>query len=93
MDIGKTIRLLRNERGLNQKVFAYKLGITPTYLSLLETNKKNASPSLIKLICKKLRISTGGFCILSLTVDDVPKNTRGIFECFQPTLNRIFLNN
>lgn len=93
MNIGETIRSLRKERGLNQKVLAAKLGISQTYLSQLETNKKNASPSLIKVLCKKLRISVGGFYMLSLTVDDVPENTRGIYECFLPTLRRIFLTN
>lgn len=91
MDFGSTIRNLRKERKLSQKVFAGKTGISQTYLSQLETNKKIPSYKLIKVFCKLLRISIGGFYFISLTVDDVPKNKRGIFDTFRPTLHRIFL--
>jgi transcriptional regulator with XRE-family HTH domain len=90
MNIGATIKLFRKEHEFSQKTLAYQLGITQTYLSLLETNKKNASPKLIKKICKLLHISIGGFYMLSVTKDDVPAQNIKVFETLKPTLELIF---
>lgn len=50
------LRLLRESLGKNQEEVATKVGITTNYLSLIENNKKNPSPELVKLLAKEYKV-------------------------------------
>jgi predicted transcriptional regulator/transcriptional regulator with XRE-family HTH domain len=45
--IGKTIRRLRMEQGFSQQGFAQKLGISTSYLNLVEHDQRNVTASLL----------------------------------------------
>lgn len=45
--IGKTIRRLRRERGFTQQGFAQRLGVSTSYLNLLEHDQRNVTASLL----------------------------------------------
>src|ERR1700739_4250498 len=45
--IGKTIRRLRMEQGHSQQGFAQKLGISTSYLNLVEHDQRNVTASLL----------------------------------------------
>ena len=45
--IGKTIRRLRMEQGYTQQGFAQKLGISTSYLNLVEHDQRNVTASLL----------------------------------------------
>lgn len=51
MTINERIKLLRKEKGLNQKQFASLLGVTQSGASYMEQPGNNVSDSIIKSIC------------------------------------------
>ena len=55
--IGEKIREIRTSHVLTQENFAKSLGISRPHLSKIESNKENASDSVIKLICKLYNVS------------------------------------
>jgi len=56
MEIGETIRTLRKAAGFSQKEFARCLGISPGYLSLLETGIREPSVSFLRQVSGELKV-------------------------------------
>lgn len=56
MKIGKNIKVIRVNKEMTQKELADMLGITTTYLSLIENNAKKPSLTLVEKISKTLEI-------------------------------------
>lgn len=54
--IGKTIRRLRSERGFTQQAFAQKLGVSTSYLNLLEHDQRNVTASLLFKLTEVLKV-------------------------------------
>ncbi|MEP3387213.1 MAG: helix-turn-helix transcriptional regulator [Reichenbachiella sp.] len=50
----KTLKKLRMEQSISQEKLAFKAGLHPTYISLLETGKRQPSLSVIFRIAKEL---------------------------------------
>ena len=58
MNIGEKIKELRNDKGLTQEVFAEKLKISRSALSLYEIGKRQVPNELILLIAKTFSVKT-----------------------------------
>ncbi|MBL8014897.1 MAG: helix-turn-helix transcriptional regulator [Candidatus Doudnabacteria bacterium] len=56
MNIGRNIKTIRVSKNLSQKHLAAKVGITPTYLSLIENEVKKPSLTLIEKLSQVLDI-------------------------------------
>lgn len=56
MNIGKAIKVCRTQKDLSQKELAKKAGVSISYLSLLERNKREANIHIIKNIAHALDI-------------------------------------
>ena len=54
--IGKTIRRLRMEQGFTQQGFALKLGISTSYLNLVEHDQRNVTASLLFKLTDILKV-------------------------------------
>ena len=54
--IGRTVRRLRTEQGLSQQALAAKLGISPSYLNLIEHDQRNVTASLVIKLAEMLRV-------------------------------------
>lgn len=54
--IGKTIRRLRMEQGFTQQGFALKLGISTSYLNLVEHDQRNVTASLLFKLTDLLKV-------------------------------------
>ena len=54
--IGKTIRRLRMEQGFSQQGFAQKLGISTSYLNLVEHDQRNVTASLLFKLTSLLNV-------------------------------------
>ena len=61
MNIGKTIKVLRTAAGISQKNFAQKLGISSSYLSLIESGEREPSVALLRQISRLLDIPISVF--------------------------------
>lgn len=56
MELGDRIKILRINRKISQSQLANQVGITRTYLSLIENNNKKPSLSLLERIGRSLQI-------------------------------------
>jgi Predicted transcriptional regulators len=60
MNLGKAISLCRTQRGLTQAKLAARAGLSVSYLSLLEQNKrKGPTLSTIQKLAEALRVPSG----------------------------------
>ena len=55
-DIGQKIRVFRKKLGLQANKLAEQLAISPSYLNLIESGKRNIDAELLLKICQELRI-------------------------------------
>lgn len=56
-DLGRLITEFRRRKGMSQKEFAEKTGITASYLSQIEKGHKMPSYALVNKFCEQLNIS------------------------------------
>lgn len=54
--IGRTIRRLRQERGLAQQALAARLGISASYLNLIEHDQRALTPALVVRLAETLEV-------------------------------------
>lgn len=86
MNLGQVISSIRKNNGIKQGDFAAKVGISQTYLSLIETNKKEPNMSVIHDISKVLKIPIPLLFLMAIEKNDIPNNKRNAFEKIQPSL-------
>lgn len=67
MNIGRAIKFARVARGISQQDLALRVSISPSYLSLLESGKKDPSLAMIRSIAHGLKVSED---VLVLTAID-----------------------
>src|SRR6201984_3709821 len=59
VQIGRTVRRLRTERGLSQQALATRLGISASYLNLIEHDQRAVTASLLIKLGETLRVDLG----------------------------------
>src|SRR6201991_2504806 len=57
--IGRTVRRLRTERGLSQQALATRLGISASYLNLIEHDQRAVNASLLIKHSETRRVNLG----------------------------------
>ncbi len=81
--IGRTVRRLRQEQGLTQQALAVRLGISASYLNLIEHDQRGITASLLIRLAETLRVDLAA---LSGTVErQVEAQLREVFA--DPLLN------
>jgi len=71
--IGENIRIFRKKIGLQANKLAEQLSISPSYLNLIESGKRNVDAELLLKICQELRIELSD---LKIEKDIDTKNTK-----------------
>ena len=56
INIGKTIKRFRIETGMTQRHVARAVGVTPSYLSTIESGRREPRPQLLTCICEAMGI-------------------------------------
>jgi putative transcriptional regulator len=84
-NIGRMIRIFRIHAGIKQKELAGKLGITPNYLSIVETGKKQPGRSLIEKAAKELNIPIE-YLFLSEQSKNVSAEHKELYDQLSDTL-------
>lgn len=57
-EIGKSIRLMRKKRNLNQEALAFKIGMDARSIVSIENGDRNPTIKTIYKICKALRVDS-----------------------------------
>ncbi len=57
-EIGKSIRLMRKKRNLNQETLAFKIGMDARSIVSIENGDRNPTIKTIYKICKALKIES-----------------------------------
>ena len=92
MNLGNTITHLREQKGMKQGQLADILGISQTYLSQIENNKKTPNIPLLEKIGSEFSTPLPLLFFLSLDEKDIPPKKRGDFKKLNPLI-RDFIGN
>lgn len=76
MDIGNAVKQLRLQRGLNQTEFAEQCGLSQSYLSSIEKNRKEPTLTILKNIANSLNIPTPVLVFFALEEDDIVDDSK-----------------
>lgn len=94
MIIHKALREVRKGLDLNQTEFAKVIGLTQTYISLIESGDKVPSFDVIERYNKVSKVPIPIIMWKTLEVNDVPKHKRKIYQELKPVvdslINQIF---
>ena len=91
MNLGNTIKELRLKKGLKQNEFAQICSITQSYLSNIESDRKEPTISLLQEISKNLGIPLPIIFFLSMDVNDVSEEKRIHFQTMAPLLKNTLI--
>jgi transcriptional regulator with XRE-family HTH domain len=91
MNLGKTIKDLRKDKGIKQLQLAESCSITQSYLSNIESNKKEPTLSVLNQICTNLSVPLPIVFFLSMGKEDVAENKREIFDTLAPLMKETLL--
>jgi len=86
MDLGNTIKKLRQQKGIKQNSLANLCDITPSYLSQIENNAKEPNLSTLKIISKNLGLPLPVLFFLSLDESDIKPDKKRAYEHLAPSI-------
>ena len=86
MDLGNTIKNLRQQQGIRQNALAELCDISQTYLSQIENNAKEPNISTLRTIAKKLSVPLPVLFFLSLDDKDIKPEKRIAYNHLAPSL-------
>lgn len=90
MKIGEVIVTLRKQKGVKQKDLAESLGITATYLSLIEHGEQKPSIALISSIANYFDLPITVILYKALGLENAKsKNQKKYFEAAEPIVNSL----
>lgn len=92
MNIGKAIKELRNEKGLNQRELAAECGLTQTSLSQIESGAKRPNPGTLKKLCEYFKLPEPALYILATELTDVPAEKQQLYQSLFPNLRNLMLD-
>jgi transcriptional regulator with XRE-family HTH domain len=84
-----TIKKLRKDKGINQITFAKELGISQTWLSLIESGKRKPEMKLLQRIADYFGIPIEVILWLSITGDHLSDEKKKMFDAIKPTMDSI----
>lgn len=89
MDIGKTIKKLRTEKGWTQKLFAEKCGVTDIMVVYWEGGRSAPTPRRLAAVAKAFGMSVTAFMLQAVTDEDVPEGKRELYKALVAPLQKM----
>ena len=89
MNLGKTIKTARKQKGLTQSQFAEACDITQAYLSQIENNNKEPNLSTLKNISTHLEVPLPVLFFLALDEEDVQPEKAEAFKLIAPSVRSL----
>lgn len=91
-DYGKAFRIVRAALGLNQTELAERLSITPSYLSLIEANKRLPSTAVIDGFASGAGIPSALIAVLASSSDELADSSEDTFGDLAKALLRLLVS-
>ncbi len=88
MQIGDAVKALREAKKIKQGELAKLCGITQTYLSQIENNKKRPNFNMLEKIGKCIGVPIPVLMFLSLSEDDVDDSKKALFKVMKPSIEK-----
>jgi len=90
MNIGNAIRTLRKGQSIKQNELAEMIGITPAYLSLIETGERaNISSEILEAIAAALNTSPAAIIFNAIEPDDIKPEARAVWAILEPSIKNM----
>ncbi len=86
MQIGNTIKELRQKKRFKQVEFAESCGLSQSYLSLIEKGKKQPTLSILKKIASILEVPMPVLVFFSLDKDDIDDSKKEAYRLLEPSI-------
>ena len=88
MNIGTQIKNTRKSKSIRQDQLCGAVGISQSYLSLVENNKRKPSQDVLESICKCLGTHAGVLYWKSIDLEDVKESKRHAFKILKSSVDR-----
>lgn len=90
MNIGEVIVYLRKQSGVKQKELATHVGITATYLGMIEKNQSKASMTLLSKIAAYFNLPLNALLFKAIDVDNIQNAEKSrYFKAATPIVDKI----
>ena len=89
MNLGQAVKRVRKNKGLNQEQFCNKIGITQSFLSGIENNKKKPSIDVIQKIAEVVDMPLPVLFWFTITEKDVHQTKLDAFKLLKPTVDKV----
>lgn len=89
MNIGKAIKQQRQLKGLSQKDFSLKTGLSQSYLSHIENGKKQATQSTLDKISECLEMPLTFLVWKATDINDVSKEKQEAFKLLKTPVDNL----
>lgn len=86
MNIGHSIKKIRQEKGISQGDLADSCEISQTSLSQIENGIKRPSAKNLAKICKHLEVPEPILYLYAMEVSDVSKKKQDLFNALYPSM-------
>ena len=91
LKLGKTIKRIRTDRGISQSDLASDADVTPSFLCLLESDKRHPSTKVLRRIAKALQVPEEVLIWDAIDVpDDLSQQDRRLCEMAKRVVRRYF---
>jgi transcriptional regulator with XRE-family HTH domain len=89
MNIGTGIKKVRKNKGFNQQSFAEKVGITQSYLSLIESNSKKPSTEVLEKIANVAGIALPVLFWFTIDENDIDEKKLEMYRLLKPSVDKL----
>lgn len=89
MNIGQAIRTLRKNELMNQEEFSSSVGITQSYLSLIEKGHKKPSMEVLQQMADSLKTPLPVLFWFGVEKEDVPEEKQYIYDTLKPSIDNL----
>ena len=90
MDIGLAIKTVRKLQSVKQCDLAKEIGVSQSFLSLIESNKKNPSIGTLDKISAFFEIPIPIILWYGLDVYGIPFIKQHVYYCIKPAIDELF---
>lgn len=93
MDIGKTIKVIRQKQDMTQGQLAERCNMSTTAICDLETGKSWPSRGTVERLCQAFGIPVSYILVASIEESDFPESKRVLYRALLEPLRNILLDN